>query len=221
MANFKGVAEAIRVYQNPIRLWDENEPVDLEECRGCGGRGVRDGMEIARLTAICQKTDCGPLENELVRLRAQIAALEAGGQCRSGGAHRGYYESEYAFIEKQLACRNAKNWKRRKMRRLISRHLWKGGGLISRVEHEQYYKGIALWPIQPGAGREQYQQTNTRTRGGTRTTNGSDGDDGDRGFWGGLLQRTECRGMDLLASKAAAHFVVASVGVFLGASTTK
>jgi hypothetical protein len=33
-------------------------------------------MEIARLTAICGKTKCGPLENELVRLRAQIAALE-------------------------------------------------------------------------------------------------------------------------------------------------
>ena len=27
-------------------------------------------VEIARLTAICRKTDCGPLENEIVRLRA-------------------------------------------------------------------------------------------------------------------------------------------------------
>jgi hypothetical protein len=42
-----------------------DEPVDLTECRGCGGRGIRDGMEIARLTAICRKSDCGPLENEL------------------------------------------------------------------------------------------------------------------------------------------------------------
>jgi hypothetical protein len=33
-------------------------------------------MEIARLTAICRKSDCGPLGNELVRLRAQIANLE-------------------------------------------------------------------------------------------------------------------------------------------------
>jgi hypothetical protein len=33
-------------------------------------------MEIARLTAIYRKSDCVPLENELVRLRAQIAALE-------------------------------------------------------------------------------------------------------------------------------------------------
>jgi hypothetical protein len=75
MANFKGVAEIIRDYQKSIQPWDGNEPVDLEECRGCGGRGIRDGMEIARLTAICRKTKCGPLENELVRLRAQIATL--------------------------------------------------------------------------------------------------------------------------------------------------
>jgi hypothetical protein len=34
-------------------------------------------MEIARLTAICRKTDCGPLENEVVRLRAQIRTPEA------------------------------------------------------------------------------------------------------------------------------------------------
>ena len=76
MANFKGVAEIIRDYQKSIQPWDDNEPVDLTECRGCGGRGIRDGMEIARLTAICRKTKCGPLENEIVRLRAQVAALE-------------------------------------------------------------------------------------------------------------------------------------------------
>ena len=56
--------------------WDDNEPADLEYCRGCGGRGIRDGMEIARLTAICRKSDCGPLENEIVRLRQQIRTLE-------------------------------------------------------------------------------------------------------------------------------------------------
>ena len=33
-------------------------------------------MGITRLTVICRKSDCGPLENELVRLRAQIATLE-------------------------------------------------------------------------------------------------------------------------------------------------
>jgi hypothetical protein len=33
-------------------------------------------MEIARLTAICRKSDCGPLENDIVRLRQQIATLE-------------------------------------------------------------------------------------------------------------------------------------------------
>jgi hypothetical protein len=76
MANFKGVAEVIRDYQMSIEPWDDNEPVDLMECRGCGGRGIRDGMEIARLTSICRKTKCGPLENEIVRLRAQIATLE-------------------------------------------------------------------------------------------------------------------------------------------------
>jgi hypothetical protein len=80
MENFKGVADIIRDYQKSIQPWGDNEPVNnvnnLEECRGCGGRGIRDGMEIVRLTAICRKTKCGPLENELVRLRAQIAALE-------------------------------------------------------------------------------------------------------------------------------------------------
>jgi hypothetical protein len=33
-------------------------------------------MEIARQTAICRKSDCGPLENEIVRLRQQIRTLE-------------------------------------------------------------------------------------------------------------------------------------------------
>jgi hypothetical protein len=35
-------------------------------------------MEIVRLRAICRNSDCGPLENELVRLRAQITTLEEG-----------------------------------------------------------------------------------------------------------------------------------------------
>jgi DNA repair exonuclease SbcCD ATPase subunit len=76
LANFEGVAEIIRDYQGCMQPWDDNEPVDLEYCRGCGGRGIRDGMEIARLTAICRKSDCGPLENEIARLRQQIATLE-------------------------------------------------------------------------------------------------------------------------------------------------
>jgi chromosome segregation ATPase len=76
MANSKGVAEIIRDYQMSIEPWDDNEPVDLMECRGCGGPGIRDGMEFARLTAICRKTKCGPLENEIVRLHAQVTALE-------------------------------------------------------------------------------------------------------------------------------------------------
>jgi hypothetical protein len=76
LANFEGVAEIIRDYQKSVQPWDDDEPVDLMYCRGCGGRGIRAEMEIARLTAICRKSDCGPLENELVRLRAQIATLE-------------------------------------------------------------------------------------------------------------------------------------------------
>jgi hypothetical protein len=70
LANFEGVAEIIRDYQKCMQPWNDNEPVDLEYCRGCGGRGIRDGMEIVRLTAICRKTKCGPLENVLVRLRS-------------------------------------------------------------------------------------------------------------------------------------------------------
>jgi hypothetical protein len=56
-------------------------------------------MEIARLTTICRKTKCGPLENELVRLRAQIAALEK---------RDADLESQYALMEKQLARKNAR-----------------------------------------------------------------------------------------------------------------
>jgi chromosome segregation ATPase len=76
LANFEGAAEIIRDYQECMQPWDDNEPVDLEYFRGCGGRGIQDGMEIARLTAICRKSDCGPLENEIVRLRQQIRTLE-------------------------------------------------------------------------------------------------------------------------------------------------
>jgi chromosome segregation ATPase len=76
MANFKGVADIICDYQKSIVPWDDNEPVSIMECRGCGGQGIRAEMEIVRLTAICRKTDCGLLENEVVRLRAQIATLE-------------------------------------------------------------------------------------------------------------------------------------------------
>jgi hypothetical protein len=37
LANFKGVADITRDYQKSIQPWDDNEPVDLMECRGCGG----------------------------------------------------------------------------------------------------------------------------------------------------------------------------------------
>jgi hypothetical protein len=94
MANSKGVADIIRDYQKSIQPWDDNEPFNLEEYQGCGGRGIRDGMEIARLTAICRKSDCGPLENELVRLRAEIAALEERNADLEEG--RGNCESQHA-----------------------------------------------------------------------------------------------------------------------------
>jgi hypothetical protein len=106
MENFKGVADIIRDYQKPIQPWGDNEPVNLEECRGCGGQGIRDGMEIARLTAICRKSDCGPLENELVRLRAQIATLEERKADLTEGM--GNYESQYALMVKQLAREDEK-----------------------------------------------------------------------------------------------------------------
>jgi hypothetical protein len=76
MANFKGVADITRDYQKSIVPWDDNKPVSIMKCRGCGGQGIRAEMEIARLKAICLKTDCGPLQSEIVRLRAQIATLE-------------------------------------------------------------------------------------------------------------------------------------------------
>jgi hypothetical protein len=62
-------------------------------------------MEIARLTAICRKSDCGPLENELVRLRAQIGTLEEGKADLEEG--RDNFESQYAPMVKQLACKEA------------------------------------------------------------------------------------------------------------------
>ena len=105
LANFEGVAEIIRDYQECMQPWDDNDPVDLEYCRGCGGRGIRDGMEIARLTAICRKSDCGPLENDIVRLRQQIATLEKRNADLEEG--RDNFESQYALMEKQLASKGA------------------------------------------------------------------------------------------------------------------
>ena len=96
LANFEGVAEITRDYQKCMQPWDDNEPVDLEYCRGCGGRGIRDGMEIARLTAICRKSDCGPLENDIVRLRQQIATLEKRNADLEEG--RDNFESQYALM---------------------------------------------------------------------------------------------------------------------------
>jgi chromosome segregation ATPase len=63
-------------------------------------------MEIARLTAICRKSDCGPLENELVRLRAEIATLEDRKADLEEG--RDNYESQYALMVKQLARKDGK-----------------------------------------------------------------------------------------------------------------
>jgi hypothetical protein len=82
LANFEGVAEIIRDfygdYQKSIEPWDDNEAEPGSMMEYMVSSGVRAEMEIARLTAICRKTDCGPLENEVVRLRAQIRALEEG-----------------------------------------------------------------------------------------------------------------------------------------------
>ena len=65
-------------------------------------------MEIARLTAICRNADFGPLENELVRLRAQIAALEE----RKTGDSEAKAEEEMEFASQadadgELARANA------------------------------------------------------------------------------------------------------------------
>jgi hypothetical protein len=65
-------------------------------------------MEIARLTAICRKSDCGPLENELIRLRAQIATLEE----RKTGKSEAKAEEEMEFASQadadgELARANA------------------------------------------------------------------------------------------------------------------
>ena len=103
MANFKGVADIIRDYQKSIVPWDDNEPVSIMECRGCGGQGIRAEMEIARLTAICRKTDCGPLENEIVRLRAQIRTLE------EGNAQIKTLEAEKADLQAEKSDQAAKH----------------------------------------------------------------------------------------------------------------
>jgi hypothetical protein len=88
--------------------WDDNEPVSIMECRGCGGQGIRAEMEIARLTAICRKTDCGALENELVRLRAHIATLEERktGDSDSGAEEEMEFASQ-ADADGELARANA------------------------------------------------------------------------------------------------------------------
>jgi hypothetical protein len=78
LANFEGVAEIIRDYQKSIGPWDDNEAEPGSMMEYMASSGVRAEMEIARRTAICRKTDCGPLENEIVRLRAQIRTLEEG-----------------------------------------------------------------------------------------------------------------------------------------------
>jgi hypothetical protein len=80
MEHSKGVADIIRDYQKSIEPWDDNEPEPGSVMEYMTSSGIRAEMEIARLTtAIYRKTDCGPLENEIVRLRAQIRALEGNG----------------------------------------------------------------------------------------------------------------------------------------------
>jgi chromosome segregation ATPase len=64
-------------------------------------------MEIARPTAICRQTDCGPLENEIVRLRAPALEKRNNADLEEG---RDNFESQYiyALMEKQLARKDAK-----------------------------------------------------------------------------------------------------------------
>jgi hypothetical protein len=68
-------------------------------------------MEIARLTAICSLQEnevrqCGHLENEIVRLRAQVAALEERNATLEEG--KADLEEVYALFEKQLVREDAK-----------------------------------------------------------------------------------------------------------------
>jgi hypothetical protein len=58
---------------------------------------------FARLTAICRKTDCGPLENEIVRLRAQIRTL------KGGNAQIKTLEAEKADLQAEKSDQAAKH----------------------------------------------------------------------------------------------------------------
>jgi hypothetical protein len=78
MANFKGVAEIIRDYQKSIR------PCGMSTSRltwgnagvtAGGGSEMRWRLHGSRRFAKSQRAESGPLENEIVRLRAQIADL--------------------------------------------------------------------------------------------------------------------------------------------------
>ena len=83
-------------------------------------------MEIARLTAICRKMDCGPLENEIVRLRAQIRALEEG-----NGAQIKTLEADVKAEKADLQAEKSDQ----------------------AAKHDEHYKGI--WGLyNGGAGRE-------------------------------------------------------------------
>jgi hypothetical protein len=163
-------------------------------------------MEIARLTAICRKTKCGPLENEIVRLRAQVAALEE----RKTGDSVSEAEEEMEFASQadadgELARANAELEKRRmristartsdlqsKNNDLEIELLNTKSELAYRkcemcVGHEEYCLQIVVRPIRPGADRElAAAQAGNRTRGGKRKTKGSDGYDGDGGPRGGI-----------------------------------
>jgi hypothetical protein len=78
MANFKGVAEIIRDYQQmSIEPWDDNEPVRLDGMLGLRRAGDPRWEEDCAVDGDLQENEVrGSRENEIVRLRAQIATLE-------------------------------------------------------------------------------------------------------------------------------------------------
>jgi hypothetical protein len=159
-------------------------------------------MEIARLTAICRKSDCGPLENELVRLRAQIATLEE----RKTGDSESKAEEEMEFASQadadgELARANADLEERLEIEidscfDLQSKNddleieiLEIKSELACRkcevgVEHEEHYKWLpGKYDQELDENMQQGQQIAERGR--NQKTEGSDGDDGDGGPCGG------------------------------------
>jgi hypothetical protein len=107
--------------------------------------GIRAEMEIARLTEICRKTDCGPLANEIVRLRAQIRApLEEG-----NGAQIKALEAEKADLQAEKPDQAAK--------------------------HDEDYKGIwGLYNEGLDANMQQYQQIAAMKAGNSEAGSGDE-----------------------------------------------